>query len=54
MKFLANENFPGPSIVFLRKNNIDIKSIVEQNRGIADEQVMKIAIREDRTILRSY
>jgi len=51
MKFLANENFPGPSISFLRQNNIDVKSIAEQHPGISDEQVMKIGINEERTIL---
>lgn len=51
MKFLANENFPGPSITLLRKHDINIKSIVEQNPRIADEQVMKLGINEKRTIL---
>lgn len=51
MKFLANENFPRPNIAFLRKNNIDLVSVSEQYQGITDEQVMKIAISERRTIL---
>lgn len=37
MKFLANENFPGPSIAYLRDNNIDVKSIAEHSPGISDE-----------------
>lgn len=51
MKFLANENFPGPSIAFLRNNGIDIKSIAEHCPGISDEQVMKQAIDEKRAIV---
>jgi predicted nuclease of predicted toxin-antitoxin system len=51
MKFLANENFPAPSINELRDNQIDILSIAEQNSGITDEAVMKIAIDEQRTII---
>ena len=51
MKFIANENFPGPSIQILRSNYIDILSIAEQNPGITDQEVMKIAIQEKRTIV---
>lgn len=51
MNFLANENFPGPSIKLLRNNKIDILSIAEQRHGITDEEVMKIAIDEQRTII---
>ncbi len=51
MEFLANENFPGPSIGFLRKNGVNVKSIAEQNPGISDEQVMKLGIDEGRIIL---
>jgi len=51
MKFLANENLPLPSVAFLRNNKIDINSIAEQIPGITDEEVMKIAIDEQRTIV---
>ena len=51
MKFLANENFPAKSVLFLRKNNFDVTSIGEDNPSISDEEVMKIAIKEKRTIL---
>ncbi len=51
MRFLANENFPGPSIKFLRKKNLDIISIAEDSPGLPDDQVMEIAIREERIIL---
>lgn len=51
MKFLANENFPLPSVELLRNNNIDIFSIIESNPGITDEEVMEIAITKHRTIV---
>ncbi len=38
MKFIADENFPKPSIVFLRNHDVDVKSIAEQQPGISDEQ----------------
>jgi predicted nuclease of predicted toxin-antitoxin system len=51
MRFLANENIPFPSIKYLRKLNIDITSITEIRSGISDEEVMKIAIDDNRTII---
>ncbi|MDQ2862214.1 MAG: DUF5615 family PIN-like protein [Bacteroidota bacterium] len=43
--FLANENFPRPSIIILRINNINIKSIQEDSPGISDEEVIKISLK---------
>lgn len=51
MGFLANENFPWPSIVFLRENNVEITSIAEEYQGISDPEVMEIAISQKLTIL---
>jgi predicted nuclease of predicted toxin-antitoxin system len=51
MKFLANENIPFASIIFLRRNGIDIQSVKEINRGITDLQVMQISAEENRVIL---
>ncbi|NPV02549.1 MAG: DUF5615 family PIN-like protein [Brevinematales bacterium] len=51
MKYLANENIPFASIVFLRRNGIDIQSVKEINRGITDFQVMQISAEENRIIL---
>jgi predicted nuclease of predicted toxin-antitoxin system len=52
MKFLANENFPGPSIELLQQQGLDVLSIVEYAPGIiSDEDVMKLATVENRTIL---
>ena len=43
MIFLANENFPRPSTIFLREKGFNIKSIQEDASGITDEEVIKIA-----------
>ena len=43
MIFLANENFPRPSTIFLREKGFNIKSIQEDSPGITDEEVIKIA-----------
>lgn len=51
MIFLANENFPKASVIFLRKKGFDILSIGEDSPSISDEEVMKIAIKTQRTIL---
>ena len=51
MKLLANENFPMPAILLLRKLGYDITSIGEDYPGITDEQVMNIAQREERIII---
>ena len=51
MKFLANENFPYPSIIKLRQAGYDITAIIEDAPSITDEQVMQTAINESRTIL---
>jgi predicted nuclease of predicted toxin-antitoxin system len=51
MKFLANENFPLNSILYLRSKGFDVTSIGADNPGIHDSVVMDIAIKEGRTIL---
>lgn len=51
MQFLANENFPKPSIFLLRQNNINIVAISERSPGLTDKQVMEIAVNEKRIIL---
>lgn len=51
MKFLANENFPGPSIKLLRHQGLDVLSIMEFQPGMSDEHVMNLSISERRTIL---
>ncbi|WP_425390137.1 DUF5615 family PIN-like protein [Ekhidna sp.] len=51
MKFLADENFPGSSVAFLRERNIDVRWISEVSPGISDEEVIKFSNKEGRTIL---
>jgi predicted nuclease of predicted toxin-antitoxin system len=49
--FLANENFPRPSILLLRKSEVAVRSIQEELPGIADEQVLQLAKENDYIIL---
>lgn len=51
MRFLANENFPDPSILLLRADGHDVRSIRAEHPGISDPQVIAIAQAEDRIIL---
>ena len=51
MKFLANENYPYPSIKILREAGYDVKSIGEEMYGITDVEVLDIAQKESRIIL---
>lgn len=51
MKLLANENFPGPSITLIKSEGLDIKSIASESPGMTDEEVMNLAIEEQRTII---
>lgn len=41
--FLANENFPKPSILILRENGYDVSSIQEKSPGVSDETVFEEA-----------
>jgi predicted nuclease of predicted toxin-antitoxin system len=49
--FLANENFPRPSILFLRDKGYAVKSIQESSQGISDEEVIRNAKNEPLIIL---
>ncbi|MBS4073175.1 MAG: DUF5615 family PIN-like protein [Algoriphagus sp.] len=51
MAFLANENFPWPSVILLREHNIEVISIAEKFQEISDQEVMSIAINQNLTIL---
>lgn len=51
MRFLANENFPLLSVIFLRGIGYDITHIGQDYSGITDTEVIQIAIKEERTIL---
>lgn len=49
--FLANENFPVPSIHLLRNNDHSVRSIQETLPGISDEEVLRIAVNNNFIIL---
>ncbi len=51
MRFLANENFPMPSVKLLRKNGFEVISIQEDLGGISDDVVLEKAVRENLVIL---
>lgn len=51
IKFLANENFPSPSIRFLREKGYFIDSIAENSPGLSDELVLQKAVENQSIIL---
>ncbi len=51
MKFLANENFPFPSIQLIRQAGFEVNSISEENFGITDFEVLDIASQNEQIIL---
>ena len=54
MKFLANENFPSPSIKILRESGYEVVSIAEDFSRISDEEVLQKAVSENFIILTFY
>ncbi|MCC5662655.1 DUF5615 family PIN-like protein [Nostoc sp. CHAB 5784] len=51
MRFLANENFPLPSVRLLRLAGYDVDSVTEDSPGIEDTEVLTRAANEQRVIL---
>ena len=51
MRLLANENLPLRNADILRAAGFDIKSVGVEFAGISDQEVVEIAIREERTIV---
>jgi predicted nuclease of predicted toxin-antitoxin system len=51
MTFLANENFPFPSIQLLQQNNFIVKSISKIRAGMRDKEVIELAQKEKAVIL---
>ncbi len=51
MDFLANENFPYPSITLLREKGFNVTSVLEEYSGISDTEVIDLAIKKDLIIL---
>ena len=51
MKLIADESFPLPGYRFLAAAGYDITSVAISYQSIADEDVISLAIKEERTIL---
>ena len=51
MRFLADENFPGPAVHALRAAHFDVGWVAEDERAIDDEAVLARSIRESRVLL---
>ncbi len=51
MRFLANENFPFPSLLLLRKAGFEVISVSESFPGISDPIVIEKALALKATIL---
>ena len=51
MKFLADENFPLPSVSILSAAGHDVVAVVLESPGVADEDVLERAVREERILL---
>jgi predicted nuclease of predicted toxin-antitoxin system len=51
MRFLADENFPFPSIKLLRQAEYDVASVSEDSSGIEDVEVLARAVDERRFIV---
>ena len=47
MRFLANENFPLPSVRLLRLGGYDVASVTEDSPGIEDTEVLTRAVNRD-------
>lgn len=51
IKLMANENFPLESVKYLKAKGFDIIAIGVEFAGYEDAEVMRLAIKENRTIL---
>ena len=51
MKFLADENFPLPSIRLLSAAGHDVFAVALESSGVSDETVLSRAVRERRILL---
>ncbi len=50
-RFLADENFPLPSVRLLRREGYDVASILEDAPGTADVDIMARAVAKGRVLL---
>jgi len=51
MKFLANENIPLKFIERLKEDGHDIKRVDLIQKGLSDEKVIELTIKEDRVLI---
>jgi predicted nuclease of predicted toxin-antitoxin system len=51
MQFLANENFPLPSVRLLRQAGYDVASITEDSPGIEDSEVLTRAANKQQVVI---
>lgn len=51
MKFLADENFPRPALLVLRRAGWDVFSIAEECPGVPDEEVATLCAEQRRILL---
>ncbi len=51
MKFLADENFPLPSVRVLSAADHDVAAVIMESPGASDEQLLERAVREERIML---
>ncbi|MCW5911647.1 MAG: DUF5615 family PIN-like protein [Cyclobacteriaceae bacterium] len=51
MRFLANENFPFPSIQTLRSKGFEVLSILQSHPGISDVEVISLAQKTSSVVL---
>src|SRR3954470_17649233 len=51
LRLLANENVPGDAIIALRGKGHDVQWIRESARGITDEEVLSLALAQQRLLI---
>jgi predicted nuclease of predicted toxin-antitoxin system len=51
MKFLADENFPSPSVKLLRNSGLDVLYVLEFMRSAADQKILQFASENNLIIL---
>ncbi len=51
MKFLLDEDIGKLVTKFLKERGYDVKSAIEELRGCPDEEILKIALKEDRILI---
>jgi predicted nuclease of predicted toxin-antitoxin system len=51
IRLLLNENFPAPAVAVLRESGFDVLAIAETFAGITDQEVLALAVREQRWLV---